>query len=106
MLSQSSPTLNRFPGLTLKAWALVSGGVVVKGSNVASVSLVTTEALVEFTTPIVGNVGVVDAVCKLSSIGLRGSIDADGSKARLSMLEFSTSTYTSPGNNFFVAVYQ
>lgn len=78
----------------------------VKGFNVASISMVTTEALVVFTTPIVGNTGVVDAVSKSSPIGLLGSIDADGSKARLSMLQFSTSTYTAPENNFFVAVYQ
>lgn len=37
MLSQSSPSLNRFPGLTLRAWVLYSGGAVRSGFNVSGV---------------------------------------------------------------------
>lgn len=36
--SATAPTLNRFPGLELKAWVLFNGTTIVKSQNVASVT--------------------------------------------------------------------
>lgn len=51
-VSTSAASLNRFPGLTLKAWALWDSGVLRESFNMASVSASATAPVFVFTNPL------------------------------------------------------
>lgn len=106
MLTASNASLNRFPGLTLKAWVLVAEGAIVKGFNVASVESISGTKRINFVVPIAGSAGVVDAQAGEQSIWLTGKVSADGGSVTLESTNSRTGEAAGVINNFYAAVYQ
>lgn len=59
-LSAAAPSLNRFPGLSLRAWALVMGATIIQGSKVSSVTNSAGSVTLNFSESIAGGQYVVD----------------------------------------------
>lgn len=101
-VSASSASLNRFPGLELKAWALFTGTTIVKSYGVTSI-----------THPTTGQYGVTLS----ASAGWNYCVDFGGGGAREWYAQYSSGTYfviftsdqagtpTDLGMSGFVAVY-
>lgn len=77
-VSTSSASLNRFPGLELKAWVLFNGTTIVKSQNVASVTKSGT-----------GQYGITLS----TSAGSNYCVDFGGGGAKTWYAQYSSGTY-------------
>lgn len=100
-LSAAAPSLNRFPGLTLRAWVLFYNGTVLKQFNVASVSQTLGAATVNFTSALTGGGYVADiSACAPSAY----MVSASAGSANLEFT-YDTGTQVNVNAPVFVAFY-
>lgn len=98
MLSQSSPSLNRFPGLTLVAWGLIIDRNLVKGFNVGSVVY---ESWGAMRTDLSVPVGAAVAVDASAAAGITWTVNGGGKS-----LLFSGPGGAAMPDSFYFAAYK
>lgn len=100
-LSAAAPSLNRFPGLTLKAWVLSNGNTVIQQFNVSSVVSSLGSFTVNFTAPLTAGGYVMDMSMVAPSAYM---ISAYATYAQIALKD-DTGTAASLSAPVFIAFY-